>query len=153
MAGDVNFVRPCLGSGVDEARARFARYARKVSEIRPGLAEISAEYQPRRVAWKHPAEVAPESNTVIQIGLMKRFVAGEISAVAFTRSWLAARHDSLMAGERTREHVEHALNMVFYALDDYTPDPSLRDPGDLDDAQLTSIVSDALIRLESLNSP
>ncbi len=148
VAGSAVFVDICVGRGIDEAKAGFARYARRTG--RPGPLAVSREYPPLWTAWGAPSQVAPGTNTARQLELMRRYVAGDISGPEFRRAWLQARTNALIAGERVAGRFERILHDVFYALDEYVPDPEIRCPRDLDDHLLWGIVNDALLRLEEL---
>lgn len=87
----------------------------------------------------------------MQLSLMQDLTAGKISAPEFARSWLSARRRSLNEGERTRERFDRILTDVFYLLDDYVIDPSLRDQDDMTDEELSTKVRESLNELNSLN--
>ncbi|WP_371785160.1 hypothetical protein [Streptosporangium subroseum] len=144
VAGDARFVRACLDTGIDEARARFARYARRLAGSRPEMLAVSEEFPPRHPPASTPAEVAPGSGVAEQLSLMGALARGELPAAAFAPAWLAAHRRALTGGERVRDALERALLDVFYALEDYAADPSLREPGDLSDEELTSRVRASL---------
>jgi len=75
------------------------------------------------------------------LSLMRRFLAGAITAADFQRSYFAlSGGDEEFRPERTFR----ALNDLFFALDDFYEDPALRDPGDLDEAQLRARVEATL---------
>lgn len=82
---------------------------------------------------------------------MQDLATGKISAPDFARSWLSARRHSLDEGERTREPFDRILTDVFYLLDDYVIDPSLRDQNDMTDEELSIKVRESLDKLNSLN--
>lgn len=151
LAGTADFVRAAVYEGVDEAKARFARYAKKLARQQPGLAAIAEEYPPGFHAWASPVEVAPGTGVAEQIALMESLVRGDLSATDFESRWLAARRRSLDADERTREKFSRILDDVFYAIEDYVEDPSLRDPGEISGEELLERVQVALAELRSLD--
>ncbi|MEU7854270.1 hypothetical protein [Nonomuraea sp. NPDC049141] len=147
VAGDARFVRACLDTGIDEARVRFARYAKRLAGSRPELATIAARFPPRHPSASTPAEVAPGTGVAEQLALMRALACGDLPAASFAPAWLAARRRSLEEGDRVRDGLERALLDVFYALEDYTADPDLREPGDLSDEELTARVRESLAGL------
>lgn len=80
--------------------------------------------------WASPAEVTSGSGVATQIELMRELADGKTAGPDFARSWLAARRRVLDGGERVREKFDRMLTEVFYLLDDYVIDPTLRDAGD-----------------------
>ncbi|MFC4532026.1 hypothetical protein [Sphaerisporangium dianthi] len=147
IAGQDRFVRACLEEGIDEARARFGRYARRLAASHPGLAAVAEEFPPRLSAVSSPAEAVPASAIGRQLDLMRSLACGDLDAAGFAPAWLAARRRALTAGERARGTVERALDDVFFALEDYAADPALREPGDLTDDELKALVRAVLGRL------
>jgi len=145
VGGTPDFVRERVPEGVDEARARFARYARRTGSA--VLVEIAAEFPPTRHSWSRPADVVPGSAVAEQLDLMRSFADGRTPPADFARRWLAARRRSLNEGERTRPPLTEILDRMFYALDDYAIDPSLHEPGDLTDEQLADVARRALEEL------
>lgn len=81
---------------------------------------------------------------------MRSLSAGAITPAMFATLWLAARRTSLERGERVGEKLSRIFNIVFYALDDYPIDPSLREEGDVSDAELLACVVEALQAADSL---
>jgi hypothetical protein len=67
---------------------------------------------------------------------MRDPVGGKIAGPEFARAWLAARHRTLHERERVGEKFDRTLMDVFYMLDDYVIDPSVRDPSDMADEEL-----------------
>ena len=61
LAGTEPFMAAAVPEGIDEARARFTRYARKRAAIRPELLAVAAKYSPAHTAWSRPADVAPNT--------------------------------------------------------------------------------------------
>ncbi|MEV4244107.1 hypothetical protein AB0J63_11915 [Streptosporangium canum] len=49
--------------------------------------------------------------------------------------------------------MDRVLTEVFYDLEDYAADPSLREPGDLSDGELTSRIRAALDELGPADGP
>jgi hypothetical protein len=143
--GTPDFVREHVPEGANEARARFARYARRTGSA--ALADIAAEFPPTQDSWSKPADVAPGSAVAEQLELMRSFADGQTPPADFARRWLAARRRSLNDGERTRPPLAEILDRMFYALDDYAIDPSLHEPGDLTDEQLADVARRALEEL------
>jgi hypothetical protein len=86
----------------------------------------------------------------MQLELMNKLVAGEVSGPEFAAAWLAARRQAIAGGERCRDSFERNLNDVFYLLDDYVIDPALRSSDDITDAQLTEGVCLAVERTIAL---
>jgi hypothetical protein len=82
---------------------------------------------------------------------MRDLVSGKIAGPDFARAWLSARRRVLDAGERVRERFDRILTDVFYLLDDYVIDPTLRDSGDMTDEELVARVRVALNDLDSLD--
>ncbi|MGC4867815.1 hypothetical protein ACLQ3B_20565 [Micromonospora sp. DT53] len=82
---------------------------------------------------------------------MRDLVGGKIAGPDFARAWLAARRRALDAGERLRERFDRVLTDVFYSLDGYAIDPTLRDPDDVTDEELVTEVRMALDHLDSLD--
>jgi hypothetical protein len=108
-----------------------------------------AESRRRRVrAWSKSSEVSPGTATAEQLDLMRQLAIGAISAPDFARAWLAARRRALDEGDRVRGRFYNTLTNVFYLLDDYVIDPTLREPGDMTDEELAMRVRDALRELE-----
>ncbi|GIH27125.1 hypothetical protein Aph01nite_54350 [Acrocarpospora phusangensis] len=104
-----------------------------------------------RLAWACPAQVPSGTGVARQFELMNLLVQGKISTPAFARDWLSARRTSLDNGERLRESFERAMNNVFYLLDNYSIDPSLRNPSDVSDEALIEGVRYALEDLSALD--
>jgi hypothetical protein len=81
---------------------------------------------------------------------MRQLADGRIAAPEFAKAWLAARRRALDEGDRLRDEFDRILTEVFYQLDDYVIDPTLRGAADLTDEELTRRVRDALDGLDSL---
>lgn len=148
LAGIQPFVQGCLIEGVDHALAQFSRNARRLAGSRPILLQVANAFPARWTAWSSPAQVPPNSGVGEQLELMNAVVAGQTPPVIFAQRWLSARRRSLAQGERLRGKFDEVLNSVFYMLDDYVIDPSLREPGDMSDDDLVVRVRGALEDLE-----
>ncbi|KUN48174.1 hypothetical protein AQJ27_09055 [Streptomyces olivochromogenes] len=150
VAGTEEFMRGAMPEGADQAKTEFQRYARKVRSgaKAPDIAAVAAEFPPLTRTWKTPRDVPPTSQYGHQLELMRQLVTGAIDGPLFARQWLEARRRSMDAGERVGNALITALDEVFYALEDYSIDPSLRDEDDLTDEELRERVADALARLE-----
>ncbi|MGW4722898.1 hypothetical protein [Streptomyces sp. NPDC004291] len=96
---------------------------------------------PRRRSWRTPADVAPDSATAKQLRLLADFTSGRITAAAFALAWHPARRESTANGERLHGPLSDLFDRVFMLLEDYTHDPSLREEGDLSDAELLAAVT------------
>lgn len=81
---------------------------------------------------------------------MRKLVDGQLSAPEFAKAWLGARRKALEGGERVREPFGRVLLDVFYLLEDYAIDPTLREEGDMSDAELAERVREALQRMDAL---
>ncbi|MFD7339592.1 colicin immunity domain-containing protein [Streptomyces violascens] len=75
---------------------------------------------------------------------MRSFSMEEITAEGFARGWLEARRRSMDGEERIGGDLSSALEEVFYAVEDFSIDPSLRDETDLTGEQLRAVVTEAL---------
>ncbi|WP_079064231.1 colicin immunity domain-containing protein [Streptomyces sp. NRRL F-4489] len=150
IAGDSRFMRSAVPEGVDQARAEFARYAKKLKDKLPGLMCIAREFGPRKGAWKRSEDVAEGSGTAEQLNLMRAFVAGSLSAREFATGWLDARRRAMNEGDRVISPLAVALDEVFSALEDYSIDPVLRDPDDLTDEELVERVREITNRMDSV---
>ncbi|MFC8268052.1 hypothetical protein ACFUIZ_20315 [Streptomyces cinereoruber] len=95
---------------------------------------------PRRRSWRTPADVAPDSAAAEQLRLLDGFASGRITAADFALGWHPARRASTANGERLHGPLYALFNEVFMLLEDYTHDPSLREEGDLSDAELLAAV-------------
>jgi len=150
LAGNLKFVRASLNIGIDEAKARFLRHARRVAESHPEMIVLAHEYMPRWRAWRSPSEVQSESYTSRQLSLMELFIKGHIEAARFSREWLAARRMALDTGERLRDGFDNLMNEVFYTIDDYVIDPKLRDEGDMSEGEFKFRIARILDQLKLL---
>ncbi|CAM5472163.1 colicin immunity domain-containing protein [Streptomyces narbonensis] len=136
IAGTEAFMNAAVPEGIDAARARFGRYARAMKKRRPHLQGIAAAYPPVHEAWSRAGDVTPGTATAHLMSLLSDFAQGTITAAEFTDGWREARRAAQTRGERASGDLAELLDRVFMALEDYTPDPELRDPGDLTDGEL-----------------
>jgi hypothetical protein len=113
--------------------------------------ESHREVSPSRPrAWARPSEVEPGAATAEQVSLMRQLAGATISAPDFATGWLTARRRALDEGDRLRTEFDRILTEVFYVLDEYVIDPTLRDSDDMTDEELTRSVQRALHELEAL---
>ncbi|MEU0534018.1 hypothetical protein [Amycolatopsis tolypomycina] len=126
VTGTPRFLRAALPHGVDDARARFGRVARRLGC--PELLAAAERFPPGAHAWRSPAEVASGSGVA--------FAHGDLSGAEFARRWYAARRRADERGERVRDRLAWLLGEVFFLLEDYPIDPELREPGDVTDEEL-----------------
>ncbi|MGW2958252.1 colicin immunity domain-containing protein [Streptomyces sp. NPDC001220] len=151
LAGTAQFMRGALSEGPDKAKADFGRYARTTRSEQPHIVGVAADFPPLTRAWKSPADIPVDSHTGRQLTLMRALLEDAVDGPAYARQWLAERRNAMEAGERVSDAIAGALDEVFYALEDYTIDPSLRDDDDLTDGELRQHVANALRRLRALN--
>ncbi|MFC7963326.1 hypothetical protein [Streptomyces cinereoruber] len=104
------------------------------------LTAVATAHPPRHHAWSDPSAVAPDSTTARQLHLLDDFASGRIAAAVFALAWHPARRTAQANGERLRGPLSDLFDGVFALLEDYTHDPSLREPGDLSDAELLAAV-------------
>ncbi|MEV7204744.1 MULTISPECIES: colicin immunity domain-containing protein [unclassified Streptomyces] len=147
LGGTKEFMRGALPDGPDKARDEFHRYARKIQGAEPHIMRVASDFPPRSRTWKRLEDLPAESHTGRQVALMRDLLSGAVDGPAFARRWLEERRCAMDAGERVGEDVAAALDDVFYSLEDYTIDPSLRDEGDLTDEELRRDVADVVQRL------
>lgn len=141
IAGTTAFMASAVSEGTDTARARFGRYARTLLERHPSLAPVAASHPPGHRAWSRLGDVDPASATAQQLALLEAFTeAGTCSAPDFAHGWWEARRASQTNGERVRGALGDLLDEVFMILEEYSVDPDLTEPGDLDDAGLRTAV-------------
>ncbi|MET7650807.1 colicin immunity domain-containing protein [Streptomyces sp. NPDC005486] len=143
IAGTTAFMAAAVSEGTDTARARFGRYARTLLERHPALASVAASHPPGHRAWSQPGDVAPASAAARQLALLDAFTDGTCDAPDFARGWWEARRASQANGERVQGALGDLLDQVFMILEDYSVDPDLAEPGDLDDAGLRIAVREA----------
>ncbi|UNO41072.1 colicin immunity domain-containing protein [Streptomyces sp. MST-110588] len=144
IAGDCRFLSGAVSEGIDQARANFSRYAKRVESKWPSLTEIARSFPPRKGAWSKPDDVATESGTAEQLNLMRSLADGRISPTHFAADWTAARRRAMKEGDRVRSPLSVALNEVFCALEDYSIDPAYKEPEDLTDEELVARVREVL---------
>jgi hypothetical protein len=140
IAGTAAFMAAAVSEGTDTARARFGRYARTLLERHPSLASVAASHPPGHRAWSHPGDVDPASAAARQLELLGAFTEGICSAPDFAHGWWEARRASQANGERVQGALGDLFDQVFMILEDYSVDPELAEPGDLDDAGLQTAV-------------
>ncbi|WP_208884090.1 colicin immunity domain-containing protein [Streptomyces armeniacus] len=148
IAGSADYLSGALAEGVDEARARFRRYASRVGSPLPEIRHVADLYTPRSFAWSSKSAVEPGSSTHEQLRLMQSMASGEITAPEFAQEWQGARRRAMEQGERVTTPLEDALDRVFYAIEDYSFSPELQEPGDLTDEDLLTEVAEALNQLD-----
>lgn len=147
VAGDAGFLAGALPEGVDTARARFSGYARRIGSGRPAVAGVAARFGDFQRVWRTAGDVPADSHVGHQLGLMRTFSTRKVSAEDFARGWLDERRRSLDVHERIGDGLARAMENVFYALEDFAIDPSLRDEDDLTPEQLRAAVDDVLAEL------
>ncbi|MFI6288618.1 colicin immunity domain-containing protein [Streptomyces sp. NPDC051018] len=103
-----------------------------------------------QITWARRSDIPPGAATAEQVALMDSLVNGTVSAPEFARSWLAARREALWRNERLREPFSAALDRVFWALEDYSIDPALRDETDLTDPELVATIRAVLSEIDRL---
>lgn len=141
IAGTTAFMASAVSEGTDTARARFGRYARTLQERHPSLAPVAASHPPGDRAWPRLGDVDPANATAQQLALLEAFTeAGTCGAPEFAHGWWDARRASQTNGERVRGALGDLLDEVFMILEEYSVDPDLAEPGDLDDAGLRTAV-------------
>ena len=93
----------------------------------------------------HSDEASPSVR--LQLDLSRRFAAAMMSGPDFDRAFLRARGPDWGV---TSDVMGEVLDEIFYGVDDYVADDSLREPekGDLDEEQLREIVRTQLRRLD-----
>ncbi|WP_157848304.1 hypothetical protein [Streptomyces exfoliatus] len=127
IAGTEAFMSGAVAEGIDAARARFGRYARAMKNRWPHLQGIATAYPPAHRAWSHPSDVTPGTATSRLMSLLSTFAQGTCTAADFADGWWEARRAAHSQGERTSGDLADLLDRVFMVLEDYTPDPALRD--------------------------
>jgi hypothetical protein len=80
---------------------------------------------------------------------MRELTDGRIAAPDFARGWLAARRGALDAGERVGDKLNRVLTDVFYLLDDFVIDPTLREPADMTDEALAAEIMKQIRELDA----
>ncbi|WP_405552017.1 colicin immunity domain-containing protein [Streptomyces sp. NBC_01171] len=148
-AGTAPFMASAVGEGIDEARTRFARYARTRADQAPELNSVAATHASARRAWSKPADVEQGSAAARQLELLGQFTEGDLSARSFAQRWWEARRASQADGERIRGPLEEVFDQVFMLLEDYEVEPDLAEPGDLSDMELHAAVAELWNRFSS----
>lgn len=97
-AGTAAFLAGAAPEGVDQERARFARYARAATRKWPVLESIARSFPPGHVAWKYPGDVPEATATGRQLALMRDLSAGRCTGAEFAVGWLDARRRSQQRG-------------------------------------------------------
>jgi hypothetical protein len=141
VEGTARFMAAAVPEGVDEARIRFARYARALAHRHPALTAVADAHPTAHRTWSRPADVESGSATARHLSLLTDFVSGTLPAAEFAQAWYQTRRVSRADGDRVRGDLATLLDHVFLTLEDYTWDPSLREPGDLTDTQLRDAIS------------
>lgn len=148
VAGTSAFLAGAAPEGVDQARARFARYARAAARKWPVLESTARSFPPGHIAWKYPRDVPEATATGQQLELMRDVAAGRCTGAEFAVGWLDARRRSQQRGERVRDPLETLLDRVFSLLEDYSIDPQFKEPEDLSDDELKNAVIELLHKAE-----
>lgn len=103
--------------------------------------------------WATTRQVPVDSAVGRQVAAMQSLAEDACTGTEFAVAWLAARRESLEAGERTRDPLDRALLDVFYAVEEYPIDPTLREPGDTTDSELKTVVVAALALADAATAP
>ncbi|MCF4140879.1 hypothetical protein L1856_34630 [Streptomyces sp. Tue 6430] len=143
IAGTAAFMSSAVGEGTDTARARFGRYAHNLQDRHPSLLSVAAAHPPGHKAWSCADEVDRASAAAQQLALLDAFTEENCGAPEFARGWWEARRASQANGERIQGALGDLFDEVFMILEDYSVDPGLAEPGDLDDAGLQTAVTAA----------
>ncbi|MFF9062411.1 hypothetical protein ACF09K_27520 [Streptomyces sp. NPDC014882] len=104
---------------------------------------VAAAHRPGHRAWSRPCDVDPSSAAARQLALLDALTDGTCAAPDFAHGWWKARRASQADGERIQGALGDLFDQVFMILEDYSVDPDLAEPGDLDDAGLQTAVSAA----------
>ena len=85
----------------------------------------------------------------LQLQLTRRFAAGLIAGPAFETAFLEVR---MQIRDLLPVKLGEVMTEIFYGVDDYVADDSLREPekGDLDEDQLREVVRAQLRRLDEV---
>ncbi|MEU6386665.1 hypothetical protein ABZ847_24285 [Streptomyces bauhiniae] len=129
--------------GIDAARARFTRYARRQAAQHPELLAVAAAYAPTHHAWSHPAEVPTDTATAHHLHLLREFTNGTLPAPTFAHDWWQTRRTAQSNGERVGGPLRDLLDHVFRLLEDYEVAPDLAEPTDLTATELRAAVTEA----------
>ncbi|MGW1642674.1 hypothetical protein [Streptomyces lavendulae] len=136
-----DLLMPSSATPPDE-KAKLREYSRTLEAMTNGTR-----------TWKSAGEVPPGSATGRQLSLMGDLSRGAVSPPEFAKAWLDCRRRALNEGDRVAEALSRRLDQVFYALDDYPIDPAFREAGDVTDAELLSVVVNALDQLRHDEAP
>jgi hypothetical protein len=150
ISGDDQFLRHAVPEGMNQVSISFKRYARRLKAPYPEALKIAENFAIGQAAWRSASEVQAGAATAEQLSLMESLRSGAISATDFAQAWLSARRLALTQHERLREPLERLLDRVFYALEDYSIDPEMREEGDISDEDLRAIVISTLREVEQL---
>lgn len=120
--------------------AHVSAVTRALLERQPSLAAVAASYPPGHRAWSRPGDVDPASAAARQLTLLDAFTDGTCGAPDFDHGWWEARRASQANGERVQGALEDLFDQVFMILEDYSVDPELAEPVDLDDTGLQTAV-------------
>ncbi|MFD8296594.1 hypothetical protein ACFV13_10275 [Streptomyces bauhiniae] len=142
LAGSTPFMAAAVPEGIDAARARFTRYARKQAARHPELLAVAATYAPAHHAWSDAVEVPPNTATAHHLHLLQEFTNGTLPAPAFAHAWWQTRRTAQSNGERVRGPLEELFTHVFLLLEDYELDPELAEPTDLTATELQAAVTE-----------
>ncbi|MEV7199786.1 hypothetical protein [Streptomyces griseoluteus] len=142
LAGTRHFMTAAVPEGIDAARARFVRDARRQAARHPGLLAVAAAYAPAHHAWSHPADVPPATATAHHLHLLRQFTQGTLPAPAFAQAWWQTRRTAQSNGERVRGSLQELFNHVLLLLEDYEVAPDLAEPTDLTAAELRAAVTE-----------
>ncbi|MEV6617183.1 hypothetical protein AB0N31_25705 [Streptomyces sp. NPDC051051] len=123
---------------VTEPEPRESRDLREVLSV-------AAAHPPGHKAWSRPCDVDPSSAAARQLALLDAFTDGTCGAPDFAHGWWKARRASQANGERVQGALGDLFGQVFMILEDYSVDPGLAEPGDLDDAGLRTAVNAAWV--------
>ncbi|MFF3691666.1 hypothetical protein [Streptomyces sp. NPDC002187] len=140
VAGTSAFLAGAAPEGVDQGRARFARYARATAGKWSDLESTARSFPPAHIAWKRPGDVPEGTATARQLTLMRDFATDRCTGAEFAVGWLDARRHSQQRDERVRDPLETLLDRVFSLLEDYSIDPEFTGPDDLSDEELRKAV-------------
>ncbi|MGW5775893.1 hypothetical protein [Streptomyces sp. NPDC003863] len=136
VTGSEAFLAAAVAEGADAARARFGRHARTVKGRWPRAEEIARAHPPVHRVWFRAADVPPGTASARLLSLLNDFTRGRRTAAEFAEGRREARRAARANGERTGGALAELFDHVFLTLEDYTPAPELREPGDLTDAEL-----------------
>lgn len=106
--------------------------------------------------WLTAADIPPDTGIGRQLQAMRDFVGRRIDADTFVQRWLEGRRAQMDAydhgGTRAGARIEDTLDDLFFAVDDYDPSPTDRDPEWIDADQLRAATRDALTRIEAVRA-